>query len=984
MDNPLLVPTSYASTPKYSHKLISHLHTPLILSTVEHPCCSSCKAIAVSPRKTQCGLLLCLHCHQSKSVHLCSPQDSQIQCAIVPITSFAREFFRKCLCTCPFKHNGCEEVMPITEVGHHIEKYCQHVDDAPQTSLLVRQLKGDLYNPDIVPICSHCSHLTISPLNTSCGSTLCLQCYSTHTVCPRCSSSECSLSPLSDDLLYSFRKIYCTCPYRHQGCEEVMPICEVAFHLEHCPHAIIDCPVCGTAVLRSGIGFHTHFKCAKRPVECTRCNTDIPLDQYFGHDDEEHPVCPGCRCRYDRATESQHHGVSDNGHLVCDSEHIGLNDPKKLKTLLVDLTTVRHAFSAFCSDIDDMSSIHSSLEYLRLQAEDTYRYLVFRTPESNRDVTLYEGGRTAVKNTSKGDDIILLAHPGINEGVWEWSIKIVDMKASIYIGASPPMPSGTAKTALPGSIGMSSFSFVNNGASFKLDGFNFTTGDTVIVQINFDHKPGRYISWQLSNHTDVVRRPLPLPGPYTLAVGVYGIGSVVRITKCKRYSLKHDAFVTLSEPPSLKHAKPYIPFTAPNPPQQQQVLPDPNAAKVVMTTATATTPATVTATATTTAAAAAYNPDTTRTHQQHQQQYPSPTRPVTRMTPGPIPGLSVPAARRRRRGLNNTELLALCRVMITDDAVLRMHKSKPNRDGHRWQKAQAKVARARLLLIGVIDELGVTDTQVFDAVKNTRNLFFRDAKDAKQKHIANGFFPSQKELMHGFSSKTPRFYLVMMSSRLLDEMHCRGPTILHPEHPFHARLQRCREYICSPELEALMSEGFSQKIYRGFIEHGFYDLNDPHVCPTAEIAAHQHLVPPINVPMEIPRTLVRPGPARMVVITEEQAKAIAVAEAEALEREKAMHALAQSQVNARLQAEKEMLARSRQLHPTPSTHVVTTQLVYPTSNPHVSVPDQSIPNQWHIHNATVALPSAVALPCHLSPQADGCLNPIADIIYRFE
>eukprot|EP00768_Dysnectes_brevis_P005882 gnl/Dysnectes_brevis/4427_a5946_665.p2 GENE.gnl/Dysnectes_brevis/4427_a5946_665~~gnl/Dysnectes_brevis/4427_a5946_665.p2 ORF type:complete len:190 (+),score=2.44 gnl/Dysnectes_brevis/4427_a5946_665:74-643(+) len=177
--------------PEYTCELVSQIVEDVYISNSESaPSCSRCQALAVSPRKTECGELLCFTCASKHDIcHQCEQK-----CSLCPISDFQRNLLTKFFCTCP--HRGCTVVTSIIGMEFHLE-HCTHAGVDPQPSQLVTDVY--LHSPkEDEPVCASCSCLAISPKQTRCGEFLCLQCHST-----RSRTNSPTLTPAHGSKTYS-------------------------------------------------------------------------------------------------------------------------------------------------------------------------------------------------------------------------------------------------------------------------------------------------------------------------------------------------------------------------------------------------------------------------------------------------------------------------------------------------------------------------------------------------------------------------------------------------------------------------------------------------------------------------------------------------------------------------------------------------------------------------------------------------------------
>eukprot|EP00768_Dysnectes_brevis_P004597 gnl/Dysnectes_brevis/3321_a4170_949.p1 GENE.gnl/Dysnectes_brevis/3321_a4170_949~~gnl/Dysnectes_brevis/3321_a4170_949.p1 ORF type:complete len:658 (-),score=87.50 gnl/Dysnectes_brevis/3321_a4170_949:192-2165(-) len=179
--------------------------------------------------------------------------------------------------------------------------------------------------------------------------------------------------------------------------------------------------------------------------------------------------------------------------------------------------------------------------------------------------------------------------------------------------------------------------------------------------------------------------------------------------------------------------------------------------------------------------------------------------------------------------------LALSRINLSHVDVYKPHShSRPTaKSCHVWYKGQAQVALDLMVDYGSVEEGSYTCKQIHDSFKNPANRFTTQCNKHLLKYGIRGdfYFESNEAFIRHFSGKGLPYFLTVMVSRLMQEIHCLCPDILERrDHPLWARCIRCRDFICSREVEVLLARGNHAELFHAFMTHGFFNPNHIHRC----------------------------------------------------------------------------------------------------------------------------------------------------------
>eukprot|EP00768_Dysnectes_brevis_P006459 gnl/Dysnectes_brevis/50_a61_4848.p1 GENE.gnl/Dysnectes_brevis/50_a61_4848~~gnl/Dysnectes_brevis/50_a61_4848.p1 ORF type:complete len:334 (-),score=56.92 gnl/Dysnectes_brevis/50_a61_4848:227-1228(-) len=290
-------------------------------------------------------------------------------------------------------------------------------------------------------------------------------------------------------------------------------------HLRVCPYHLVPCPSCNQMIPRHLIHIHQADSCTQRQVTCHLCGEHMPASSTHAHL-ERHTSCSQCDHPMLLPDEALRHALTTcticgtrlsachlTGHTATHSGSvISSLQQLRLEPALPAIISITEQTAASVERAD------SILQELCATFSRQYKY---------DSIELLEGGRVARNGYRHGYRYgSALINLPFDEGVWEWEIKLVKNIANIYIGASPGLVGECpGSSTMPDSIGMSGGTgYICVNSVCQEGGFPFTTGDTIILRLDFT---SRTITWtKKSDPSQTVTRPLPQAGPYVPAVGM--------------------------------------------------------------------------------------------------------------------------------------------------------------------------------------------------------------------------------------------------------------------------------------------------------------------------------------------------------------------------------------------------------------------------------------------------------------------------------
>ena len=141
-------------------------------------------------------------------------------------------------------------------------------------------------------ICARCNQVPSVPKTTGCGRTVCRKCVGYRNRCPFCTNSSCVASR-NLEYAQQINKLETKCPTPQ--CNWSGKIEDVTKHLQQCADATVECPQCGTEILRK-LQFKHEDCCPLQIKNCFYCRKEGYAKDIIKHEATECPLrkveCP--------------------------------------------------------------------------------------------------------------------------------------------------------------------------------------------------------------------------------------------------------------------------------------------------------------------------------------------------------------------------------------------------------------------------------------------------------------------------------------------------------------------------------------------------------------------------------------------------------------------------------------------------------------------------------------------------------------------
>ncbi|CAL6064624.1 Tumor_necrosis factor receptor-associated factor 3 [Hexamita inflata] len=95
------------------------------------------------------------------------------------------------------------------------------------------------------------------------------------------------------------------CPFKHQGCNEIIFEQNEQKHIQSCQFSTVKCPYCLVQGIRAT--FDGHFAvCQQLPCQCKLCYQNIQITKIAEHVQQLHPICTFCNIRKQSVDDIYH------------------------------------------------------------------------------------------------------------------------------------------------------------------------------------------------------------------------------------------------------------------------------------------------------------------------------------------------------------------------------------------------------------------------------------------------------------------------------------------------------------------------------------------------------------------------------------------------------------------------------------------------------------------------------------------------------